>query len=61
MHIRIFDRSRNAVTQQREQSVIDPGKIDIDRFDIARAGRRSVQILNNEIGEDAAFDLEFEF
>ena len=47
--------------QKREQSVIDPRKIDIDRFDIAWSSRRRMQISNREVGENAALESEFNF
>jgi len=61
MHVRIVDRTGNSMAEQRKKSVVDSGKIDIDRFDVARAGRNGVQIPNDDVGEDAAFEPELEF
>jgi len=49
------------VAQERKQSVIDSGKIDIDRFDVARTNRNRVKVFNDHVGEDIAFNLKLEF
>ena len=61
MSFHILDRARNSATQKREQSVIDSGKIDIDRFDITRPGWNGMKIFDHEVGEDTAFELEVDF
>ena len=60
MNVGIFDRGRNPVPEQSEQAVIETGKIDIERFDIARSGRDRMQVLDDEIGENAALESKFE-
>ena len=42
------------MSQRPEQTVIGARKIDIDRFNIARPGRNSVQIPHRQIREDIA-------
>ena len=49
------------MSEQREQPVVDSGKIDIDRFHIARSGGNGMQIFNDDVGKDAAFEPKFEF
>ncbi len=60
MHIRILDCGGNPMSQQREQPVVDSGKIDIDRFHIARSGGHGLQISNDEVCENAALEPKFE-
>jgi hypothetical protein len=60
-NIDILNRIRNSAPQQGKQSVIDPRKIDINRFDIAWSSRRRMQIPDREIGEDAALESKFNF
>ena len=61
MNIRVLDRARNSVAQQGEQSVIDSGKIDIDRFDVARTSRNGMKIPDDEVSENAPLEPKFEF
>jgi len=48
------------MSQRREQTVIGPRKIDIDRFDIARPGWNGVQIPDRQVREDIALETEID-
>jgi hypothetical protein len=46
------------MSQRREQTVIGARKIDIDRFDIARPGRKDMKIPHRQIREDISFEAK---
>ena len=48
------------MSQEREEPVFDAGEIDIDRFDVARPGRRGVEVFHAKICKDAAFKLQLD-
>src|ERR1700704_484716 len=56
--LQIRDRSGKPVTNEGEKSVVGAGKIDIDRFDVARAGGNGVKISHRQAGEKIAFNPE---
>ena len=61
MNVGILDCGRNPVPEQREQSVVDPGKIEIDRLNIARSSGSRVQVPDDEVRENATLDPKFKF
>ena len=46
------------MSQRREQTVIGARKIDIDRFDIARPGRKDMKIPDCQIREEISFEAK---
>src|ERR1700716_3234409 len=56
--LQIPDRGRKPVTNEGEKSVVGAGKIDIDRFDVARAGGNGVKISHRQAGEEIALHPE---
>jgi len=60
MRFQIFQNLRRTMQEQRQQTVIRAGKIDIDGFDVSRSYRDHVKMSDRKCGEDVSLETEID-